>query len=222
MLRLLRIFLLVAALAAVAASLADNPGALALEWRGWRVETSLIVLLSCAALLFAALHFGLLIYSWLRHPELRRMRRGLGALTRGMTAIAAGNTTTARNHAARAVKLLGPGPLGLLLQAQAAQLAGEDMAASGHYTALTALPEGEFLGLRGLLGQAMRRGDVNEAKRLLARAGRLQPKSPWLQQVRDEIDRAAAPPLDAAPEPPQIVIFDPPARPDDPGPLAPD
>ena len=108
-----------------------------------------------------------------------------------MTALAAGNADAARSHAGRADRLLGTGPLTLLMRAQAAQLAGEEAAAGQHYAAMTALPEGEFLGLRGLLGQAMRRSDVEEARRLLARAAQLAPKSRWVNQTRFDLECAA-------------------------------
>ena len=41
-------------------------------------------------------------------------------------------------------------------------------------------PETEFLGLRGLLTQAIKRGDKGEALDLARRAYRLKPKSAWV------------------------------------------
>lgn len=193
MFRLLRAFLLVAGLAALSALLADQPGNLTLDWLGYRVETSFIVML-VAGLALSGIVYGVLRgYGWLRRPagNPSRIRRGLAALTQGMTAIAAGDGRAALIHAARADALLGPGPLGLLMRAQAAQLAGDEAAASAHYTAMAALPGSEFLGLRGLLGQALRRGDSVMAKALALQAERLQPKSPWVKQTKFEVECVA-------------------------------
>lgn len=191
MLRLLRIFVLISLLAALAAWLANHPGVMALDWQGYRIETSFVVLVSGVVLAFAAV-FGLLrMWGWLRGPASAKPRRGLAAIVQGMTAIAMGNAGAARSHAAQADRLLGTGPLTLLLRAQAAQLAGEEADAGGHYAAMTALPDGELLGIRGLLGQALQRGDIGEARRLLVRAAQLSPKSRWVNQTRFALECSA-------------------------------
>src|SRR5258708_12741774 len=41
-------------------------------------------------------------------------------------------------------------------------------------------PETEFLGLRGLLTQALRRGEESAALRLAERAHTMRPKTPWV------------------------------------------
>lgn len=194
MFRLLRWFLLMSALAFAAAWLADNPGTLVLDWLGYRAESSFAALMFAGLFagfgLFGVIYTGLRAYSWLRRagqPSVRRYQRGLTALTQGMTAIAAGDPQSALSHAARADALLGPGPLSQLMRAQAAQLAGDEATAGAHFSAMAAHKGSEFLGVRGMLGHALRTGDSAGALALAARAQQLQPKSPWVNRTSFEV-----------------------------------
>jgi len=170
--------------------LTDNPGQVALNWQGYRIETSFAVLLA-AVLLIAALT-ALTYRLWLflkRAPKQlggawRNRRRGQGyrALTQGMVAVAAGDPEEARRQVKRAEVLLNEPPLTMLLSAQAAQLNGDEKAAEGFFEAMTADAETEFLGLRGLIGQAVKQGDSERALKLTRRAYSLKPKSEWVAQ----------------------------------------
>ncbi len=193
MIRLLRPFILLVVIAAAVAWLADNPGRLELDWQGYRIESSIALLLTIGILLYALLRLPFWVYDRWRgaRGQLTRQNSGIDALTRGMTAIAAGNANDAKRHAARAARLLHDAPLSLLMQAQAAELRGDEPAARGYFQSMLAAPETEFLGLRGLLAQAMRQGDRAYAERLVDRAMRLQPKSPWLIRNKFEIECAA-------------------------------
>ena len=97
-----------------------------------------------------------------------------------MVAVAAGDPQEARRCARRADALLADPPLTLLLSAQAAQLEGDETAAKKFFTAMLDRPETEFLGLRGLLNQALRAGDRGTALRLTERATTLRPDTPWV------------------------------------------
>jgi len=193
MIRLLRPFILLVVIAAAVAWLADNPGRLELDWQGYRIESSIALLLTVGILLYALLRLPFWVYDRWRgaHGQLTRQNSGIDALTRGMTAIAAGNANDAKRYAARADRLLRGASLSLLMQAQAAELRGDEPAARGYFQSMLAAPETEFLGLRGLLAQAMRQGDMGYAGRLVDRAMKLQPKSPWLIRHKFEIECAA-------------------------------
>ena len=65
---------------------------------------------------------------------------------------------------------LGGSPLGLLLTAQTAHLEGDDQGQRIAYRAMLEHPETEFLGLRGLFMEAMRRDDSDEADGARGRA----------------------------------------------------
>ncbi len=196
MFRVLRYLVVVTALVAGAVWLADNAGAVTLNWRGWRIETSVAVLLVAGAAVLAVA--GILYRFWLlvvRAPSqwretwrLKRRQRGYEALTRGMVAVAAGDGIEARRQARRAEGLLNEPPLTLLLQAQSAQLSGDERAAARFFAAMAARSETEFLGVRGLLGQAVKRDDRAGALDLARRAWRLKPKSGWVAGVLFDLE----------------------------------
>jgi len=168
--------------------LTGQPGWVSLEWSGYRIDTSFAFLLG--AVLLIAVTTALIYRFWLflrRSPEkvktawtARRRRKGYQALTRGMVAVAAGDASEAQRQVRRADVLLEEPPLTMLVSAQAAQMRGDEAAASAFFMAMTKRPETEFLGIRGLLNQAIKRGDRTEALSLARRAHRLQPKSSWV------------------------------------------
>src|SRR5208337_2920792 len=105
---------------------------------------------------------------------------GYRALTQGMVAVAAGEPREAQRFARRADLLLADPPLTLLLSAQAAQLDGDDAAAKKFFSAMLDRAETEFLGLRGLINQALRSGDRGTALYLAERAMVLRPNTGWV------------------------------------------
>ena len=189
--RRLLAFVLLALLAVGAASVADHPGSVAIAWQGWEVDTSVGVLL--AALLGAALVLWLVLQAltgvirlprrFRRNRRERRRRAGERALTRGMIALAAGDGSGAQRQALRAQALLGATPLSLLLAAQSAELNGDAAAAQRVYGALLDEREAAFLGLRGLVAQALRDGDEAAALSLAERARARAPDSPWVYET---------------------------------------
>lgn len=198
MLRALYIFLIIAALSGVAVWLAENPGDLLLHWRGYEVRTSFVLGLGLlVAVAFLVLFAYRVAMSFMSSPasvsaflETRRRHKGFLALSRGMVAVAAGDAAEARRHAGRARKLLDETPLTLLLAAQAAQLDGEEGAATRYFEAMLNAPETAFLGLRGLFVQARRAGDRDRALELARRAFALRPHTPWAAQAVFEIETA--------------------------------
>jgi HemY protein len=188
--------LVFAGLITAAVFFADHPGQVEIVWRGWQVETSVGVLAAAAVL--AGLAIALLFWlvslilgsprAFLRHRRERRRRTGYRALTRGMVAVAAGDSQEAQRCARRADALLADPPLTLLLSAQAAQLGGDETAAKKFFTAMLERPEMEFLGLRGLLNQALRSGDRGTALRLTERAATLRPDTIWAVESLFELE----------------------------------
>lgn len=178
----------VALLIAAAIWLSDNPGTLAVNWLGYTVETSMSV-----AVVVGVVAAVLLIVGWRvlravlgsprafgRFRARRRREKGLEALTRGMVAVAAGDASAAQRMARQAEELLREPPLTRLLSAQAAQLRGDDRDAKRHFTAMLETPDTVFLGVRGLLTQALKDGDRVEALALARRAAKLQPGAGWV------------------------------------------
>ncbi|MBI3451907.1 MAG: heme biosynthesis protein HemY [Rhodospirillales bacterium] len=188
MTRTVGLLFLVAAVMLGVAWFADNTGAVTIVWQGWRVGTSTGVL--AAVVIGIAILTALVYRFWrgvARAPQAfgrwrreRRRRRGYVALTQGLVAVAAGDPHEARRQARRADVLLNEPPLTMLLSAQSAQLAGDEQAAARYFNDMLARPETEFLGLRGLLIQAMRADDRQRALTLARRARDLRPKTPWV------------------------------------------
>ena len=161
----------IAALIGVGVFFADHPGQVEIVWRGWQARTSVGVLVAAAVLAALAAGFALRLILlvvgspgiFLRRRRERRRHAGYRALTQGMVAVAAGDAVEARRSAKRAEALLAEPPLTLLLSAQAAQLEGDEAAAKKFFTLMLDRPETEFLGLRGLLNQAVGEGDRGTA-----------------------------------------------------------
>jgi HemY protein len=179
--------LVVAVLAGAAVFLTDNPGRVEILWQRWQIDTSVGVLVAAAALAAIAVSVALWLLRRLyttpaalrRRRRERRRRAGYEALTRGMVAVAAGDPQEALRYARRAQALLAEPPLTLLLSAQAAQIGGDELAAKKFFTAMLERPETEFLGLRGLLNQALRDDDRGTARALAERAAALRPETAW-------------------------------------------
>ncbi len=186
--RALIFFIEVALVVALAVWLADRPGVVAIDWQGWRVETSLGVLALAVFVVVVLAAAFYAVWRWLRRRPRefltsRRHRReasGYRALTDGLAAVAAGDAAAARKLARRADSLLKAPPLTLLLSAQAAQLDGDEAAARRSFEQMLERPETEFLGLRGLILQALRDDDDERALDYAQRAYPLQPSAPWL------------------------------------------
>lgn len=190
--RLLRVALVLAILAGglfVAGWLGANPGSATVFWRGTRYDLSV----TGVAVIGFALVVAVAVLTWLllliiRGPKrLRAWRsrrahdKALTMLSRGLTAVAAGDTGAAKAAANRIGALDPDLPLGLLLKAQAAQLAHDRSEAASAFAAMIRHPETEFLGLRGMLLLASR-GEAPPGTDTLAlaeRAHALKPGARW-------------------------------------------
>ena len=183
------VFAVLAAAAVIAAYwMALNPGHVTIEWLGYRLEPP-IGLLMLAVLVFAVA--VVIVYRILRAilgtPKRigralsdSKRRRGYKALSQGMVAVAAGDAQEASRWSRRADDLLEDPPITLLLSAQAAQLNGDEKAAEKYFNAMLEKPETRFLGLRGLLMQALREGDHPRALGYVKQAHAMRPKTPWV------------------------------------------
>jgi len=180
------VFAIVAMLGAV--WLAERPGSVTAEFRGWRLDTSVGVLMISVVVLILVSLGGWLLYRWIMGApgvllegwgESRR-RRGYRELTQGLAAVAAGDGVEAQKHARKAEQLLSEPALTLLLSAQAAQLNGDRDGARRAFNAMLEDDQMAFLGLRGLIGQSLRDGDQTQALAFAERAFKLRPHTPWV------------------------------------------
>ena len=187
MIRALWFLAVVGAMVAVIVYFAERPGVVVLDWAGYRIKTSFAVLMAVIVLIAAFTAFLYRIWIFLKHAPAqvtgawrhKRRQQGYQALTRGMVAVSAGEPDEARRQVKRAQVLLEEPPLTMLLAAQAAQLNGDEKAAEKFFQAMSEQRETEFLGVRGLLNQAIKRGGA-DALNLARRAYRLRPTSDWV------------------------------------------
>lgn len=196
------IFFLIGLCVAVLAAVwfVQNPGDVTLEWQGWRLDTSIGVLV--LGILFFAVIVAISYRFWRflrRAPSqigasvrARKQRKGYTALSSGMVAVAAGDAGEARRNARRAEALLtSSAPLTRLLSAQSAQLDGDEKAAERFFTEMLNDPETKFLGLRGLLTQAVKAGKRERALELANAAHAMQPKSEWVASTLFELQSSS-------------------------------
>jgi HemY protein len=180
---------------ALAWQLAEVPGHVVASIGSLTVETSapiaILVLVALVVVILIAIRIVRAVIGVPHRGALWRRRRrqilGNRAVTRVLVALAAGEHGTARKEARRARQLLGDVPQTLLLAAEAGRLSGREDEAEESFRALTTQKDARFLGLRGLLRQAIDRRDWPEALLLAKQAEAAHPGTSWLRQQRAEL-----------------------------------
>ena len=187
MIRIILFLALIAALAAGAAWVADQPGDVVLSWGGWRAETTLpVFVLGIGIVVVVAMMIWAILRGLWRTPERmrrrrreRRQARGRNAITQGLLAVGHGDASAARRHAGEAQRHAGHDPLALLLTAQSAQLEGNREGAQRAFRAMAEREDTRLLGLRGLFIEAQRADDPVSAVMIADEALKISPASTW-------------------------------------------
>lgn len=191
---MIRVVIFFVALALVALGIgwiADRPGEVGITWQGWRIETSVMVLIVATTTIVAVMLF---LWSFLRaifsSPgrvsslwHQRRGRQGYLAISKGLIAIGLGDARAARKYAGDANRLAPNEPLALLLDAQSAQLSGDRAGAERSFRAMALREDTKLLGLRGLYIEAQRREDVAAARLYSEEAAKTAPSLAWAGQA---------------------------------------
>lgn len=177
--------------------IAERPGTVSVEWMEYEFhfQFGFFLLLGLIALLCALFLHGIirglldLPKNITKHRQKKRTEKGYIALTRGLTAVAAGDQKTAQQQANRASTLLSSEHgLPLLLEAQAARMDGREEDAEEHFIKLTQHKDTAFLGVRGLLQSALDQGQHDRALELARDAHDLNPKQPWIIKIRYDLE----------------------------------
>ncbi|MGE0829032.1 MAG: heme biosynthesis protein HemY [Hyphomonadaceae bacterium] len=190
---LLLVIAVFAALATMQAS--TDPGAVRIEWGGWRVDTSaLFGLLTLVLVIAVALPLLRLLMFLMDAPgrlgkagDRARLRRGQEALALGLIAAESGEFEEARKHANKAEDLIEEPRLATLLQARAAEVAGDTAAAERAYSGMLSNEDTQLLGHKGLLQAALKRGDRTSAMAHAEQALRLSKTAAWPFQTLFEL-----------------------------------
>jgi HemY protein len=190
--RVIGFLILAAVLVAIAFGLGALPGQIGATVGDWTIQAPLPLVLVAGVVLFIVLYLLVRLVALLvstpgrfgRSRYERQLRQGDRAVTRAFAAIAAADPKAARREAQRAKRLLPNAPMALLVSAEAARLAGKPEESEGDYRALAEQPDAAFLGLRGLLRQALDAGDWTLAADLARRAELAHPGASWLRSER--------------------------------------
>lgn len=187
MIRVVVYLIILAALAYGGMLLIQNPGHISVTWYGHVVNTSAVLGIAAIALaavvLWIVVRFILGLPGFVAYTSKRRRReKGYEALSRGLIAVHSGDARAAGRASAQASRQLKGDALAIMLQAQAAHLAGNGRAAQMAFEELADRDDTRVLGLRGLYAEATRRGDEEAARHFAAAAHRASPL-PWSAQA---------------------------------------
>ena len=172
--------------------IALRPGRVDLAWEEFEISVHFGLFLFIILLIFL-ISMGLyrLCIGLARWPVRMRafrdqtmIRKGNRALIRGFVGAAAGDARRVQSCAREALNRLGEDHgLALLLSAQAARMRGDLGGANQAYESLMAQEDTAFLGLRGLIHNALDAGQTQEALSYAKKAQSLYPKQPWVQKL---------------------------------------
>ena len=191
MIRIILFLILIALGAFGAAWVAEQPGDVVLVSGNLKLSTTLprFVLLLGIVVVAAVMLWAILRGLWRTPARVRRNRRekrharGRHAITQGLLAIGHGDPTAARSHAEVARRHAAQDPLALLLEAQSAQLDGNQAGAQRAFRAMAEREDTRLLGLRGLFIEAQRADDPVAAVMVAEEALKVSPSSSWASQA---------------------------------------
>lgn len=119
-----------------------------------------------------------------KYQERDKQKKGYRALTQGLVAVAAGDSEKANEYAKKSKDFMpDQNALHLLLSAQAAQLNGDDNAAEKYFKELSDNEDAGFLGLRGLLTDALKEKNFTAALDYARQAQDAYPGRGWLLKI---------------------------------------
>jgi HemY protein len=155
------------------------------------LSVAVLVLLVFAAVLYGLFRIVSALFG-LRHVVQRSgergaRKRGDQAVTNVLVALAAREGADAKREAAKARRLLGDTPQTLLLAAYAGSVAGDTESSTEAFEKLAGRKDSAFLGLRGLLADAVAREDWARANDLAKQAEHAHPGTAWLREERTHL-----------------------------------
>ena len=176
--------------------LASRPRNVDINWNGYLIETSFGFLL---AVVISLIVVCALLYRFYRSivamPQVvRRYRKsqarekGYEAVTKGLVAVAAGDVKGANKQAKRANNLIPGAPLAGSLSAQSALMSGDKARAHMEFETLLEDKNAAFFGLRGLMNEAFRDDDREQALLFLRTAENLHPRRAWIVRALFEAE----------------------------------
>jgi HemY protein len=127
-----------------------------------------------------------------RYFDRSRERKGYDALSEALIALASGEGRLALLRLQRAGRYLDRPEITALLQAQAAEVAGDAAKASAAYKTLLGHEATRFVGISGLMRQKLAEGDRDTALKLAEKAFALRPKHAPTQDILLQLQSQSA------------------------------
>ena len=190
-LKFFRIFIFISVFSAIAVWLANIPGRAVIEWLGWRIETSVPILLLLFFILFSVFfslrhvirRFFILLGRGFGHDPKRIQAKGYELLAEAVLSVAKGEIDKAKKLTMRAEKMLLEAPVAQLLSAQAAEMAGNLTSAEEKFKALSQHAQTELVGYRGLINYALMKQEEDKALDMAKKMFKKYPKTDWLAHL---------------------------------------
>ena len=170
---------------------ASESGFMTLYLQGYAFTMSSTAFVWAAAALLILAFIGGRIWEFLkevpfaleRKRKQKKVYQGMDTVLKGLEAVEAGEFSQAAKLAKKAQKLLPAHGLTTVLQAEAAALTGKESEAQQQYLLLSNQKSGNFIGLKGLLDQALSEKDWAKVYALTTQAYKQKPKNAWLMEI---------------------------------------
>ncbi len=178
MITIIALLLTVTAFGLVGAWFGENPGEISVIWQGYKIETSveiLLLIIFISALLLVILYrFCSELWNFPGNIRNRRTIKNyqlaLNSLTKTVAALASSDIDSAANHTKSIEKSLGASPLTLMLRAQISKSAGNDNETRILLEKLLEYPETEYLAATSLSDAAHKQKLLPDALNFAKRA----------------------------------------------------
>lgn len=163
------------------------PGTFTVEWLGYQIEASLLVLFVAFILTFLTLGFINKLLSTIVHGpawfKARSQKKGMQSLTQALSALWALDGRQVEKKAQDVRRDLRADDLAIFLEAEAAYVQGDLIEAQKRYQFLSASPEYQYLAYHGLARLSLKWGDEQKALQWANKAKDAYQNSRWARNI---------------------------------------
>jgi HemY protein len=190
------ILILLAFITGLSIWIAQHPGTFEINWFGYQiilpVYSFLMLFIFCVGLIYFLLS---LKFRW----KIFRIKRGFKSqekqslkaenlMLEGLAAIASRDVSRAQKIFTKLSEVQTSSPLGLLFSAQMAMLKKDDAHVDILFQKMLALPQTQFIGLRGLASQHVARGEFQAARAMVISILKHNPRSLWALEAAFDLN----------------------------------
>ncbi|MEI7669684.1 MAG: heme biosynthesis HemY N-terminal domain-containing protein [Pseudomonadota bacterium] len=188
MMRAITILAIIAAISLGLAEIADKPGSVTVEWASYKIETSLLVLITLISFFVLILMFSYYIIfkifslpkNFIKSRGHKNQNIGLALLTETFAGIATNDMKLANKKLSQAQKYLPKQPITLMLAAQIARIEGNEDNARKYIEQMLNNEATEFIALRSLIEKSLQDNNESLAIKYAEKAIISKPQDNWL------------------------------------------